>query len=176
MHKAWSTIPHATGDCSKGQDTPSLLAHQQLHLCQEPPRNSGGSFQRYKPSLPNKDSRPLFIAPGVDEARLPLTTLSEFPESPLSSFVSQFRSTTKEDHLHSSIQAQLSTERAPPPSQRCLVNQRPAGALAAGFLLSHWQGGLDLSPSARIERALLYRARSESTGDEPACPAILLKM
>ena len=45
----------------KGQDTPSLLAHQQLHLCQEPLRNSGGSFQRYKPSFPNKDSRPLFI-------------------------------------------------------------------------------------------------------------------
>src|SRR6266581_1095337 len=39
-----------------------------------------------------------------------------------------------------------------------------------------WQGGLDSSPTARIERAPFYRARSASTGDEPGCPAIPLEM
>lgn len=50
---------------SQGNDwhIQSLMAHQQRHLCQEPLRNSGGHVPRYKPSFPNKDSRPLFIAP-----------------------------------------------------------------------------------------------------------------
>jgi len=50
---------------AQGDDrhVPFLLAHRQRHLCQEPLRNSGGSFPRYKPSFPNKDSRPLFTTP-----------------------------------------------------------------------------------------------------------------
>ncbi len=51
------------------------------------------------------------------------------------SVVSHVRSTTKEDHPRSSVQTQLSTERAPPPSQRCFVNQRPYRISDAGLFV-----------------------------------------
>ena len=35
----------------------------------------------------------------------------------------------------------------------------------------YWQGGLDSAPTARIERAYSYRARSASMGDDPGCLA-----
>ena len=74
--------------------------------------------------------------------------------------------------LRSSLNHSGRTERAPLSSQGCLVNKKPAGVLASRLLSSYWQDGLDSSPTARIERAPFYRARSASTGDEPGCLAI----
>jgi hypothetical protein len=57
-----------------------------------------------------------------------------------------------------------------------LYIKKPAGHLASRLTFSYWQDGLDLSPTARIERAHSYRARSASTGEEPGRSAIPLKM
>jgi hypothetical protein len=46
------------------------------------------------------------------------------------------------------------------------------GHLATRLPSSYRQGGLDSSPTARIEQTPFHRARSASTGNEPGCPAI----